>query len=81
MSRYTKNTQLGVKELAQMNLQERIELEKELQKIENHETRLIVRLRQVHNMTYQQIGEVLQIDRTTVARKYRNLTKLDIRET
>ena len=64
-----------------MNLQERIELEKELQKIENHETRLIVRLRQVHNMTYQQIGEVLQIDRTTVARKYRNLTKLDIRET
>ena len=58
-----------------MNLQERIGLEKRLLKIENHETRLIIRLRQVHNMTYQQIGELLRMDRTTVARKYKEPDK------
>lgn len=53
-----------------MEIKERILLEKRLQKIENNEKRLIVRLREVHNMTYQQIGDLLGTDRTTVSRKY-----------
>lgn len=53
-----------------MEIKERILLEKRLQKIKNNEKRLIVRLREVHNMTYQQIGELLGSDRTTVSRKY-----------
>lgn len=49
---------------------ERKKIEKFLSLIEDAELRLIIRLRAVNNMSWEEIGEELRMHRTTVSKKY-----------
>lgn len=63
-----------LEDMLQYNLKElqheRRKAETLLNTIEDPETRLIVRLRIVNNMKWEEIGEMLEMSRTTVSRKY-----------
>ena len=48
-----------------------IKLENIIKKIENPEIRSIVELRAVYGKTWEQIGEEMHMERTTVAKKYK----------
>ena len=48
-----------------------IKLENIIKKIENPEVRGIVELRAVYGKTWEQIGEEMHMERTTVAKKYK----------
>ena len=48
-----------------------IKLENIIKKIENPEIRSIVELRAVYGKTWEQIGEEVNMERTTVAKKYK----------
>lgn len=50
----------------------RTEIEEFISSIEDNETRLIVRLRCINNMDWQQIGGELGMERTTVSKKFYN---------
>lgn len=55
--------------LKKLNI-ERKRIEDFLNTIENAETRLIIRLRAVNNMKWEEIGAELGMDRTTVSKKF-----------
>lgn len=48
----------------------RAEIERFLQEIEDPELRLIIRLRSINHLGWQEIGEELGMDRRTASRKY-----------
>lgn len=48
----------------------RTEIEEFISSIEDNETRLIVRLRCINNMDWQQIGDELALHRTTASKKF-----------
>lgn len=50
----------------------RTEIEEFISSIEDNENRLIVRLRCINNMDWQQIGDELGMERTTVSKKFYN---------
>lgn len=54
---------------------ERARLEDYIGSIENAEIRLIMRLRHINCMTWEQIGDELHMDRTTISKKYNNYMK------
>lgn len=54
---------------------ERLKMEKFLITIDDAETRLIIRLRCVNNMRWQEIGEEIGAERTTVSKKFYNFWK------
>lgn len=51
-------------------LHTRAEIERFLQEIEDPELRLIIRLRSINHLGWQEIGEELGMDRRTASRKY-----------
>lgn len=55
---------------------ERKKIEKFLSSIEDVELRLIIRLRAVNNMNWEEIGAQLGMHRTTVSKKYYNFFKI-----
>lgn len=52
--------------------EKRVQLEDFIESIQDNETRLIVRLRCINNMDWQQIGEEMCMDRTTASKKFYN---------
>ena len=49
-----------------------IKLYKIIDKIDNQELKAIVELRAIKGLTWEQIGEAVHLERTTVAKKYAN---------
>lgn len=56
-------------------LKTRAEMEQFLQEIEDPELRMILRLRSVQHLGWQEIGDELGMDRRTAARKYQKFCK------
>ena len=54
---------------------EREKFERFLQEIDDSEIRLILRLRCINNLSWEQIGEEIKIDRRTASRKFYNFFK------
>lgn len=52
--------------------EKRATIQQFIEEIEDNETRLIVRLRCINNMDWQQIGAELGMDRTTASKKFYN---------
>lgn len=69
-----------LEDMLQYNLKklqmERKKIEKFLSSIENVELRLIIRLRAVNNMRWEEIGAQMGMHRTTVSKKYYNFFKI-----
>ncbi|MCL2866071.1 MAG: hypothetical protein FWE25_11110 [Lachnospiraceae bacterium] len=59
-----------LEESLQKAYQEREQLEKLVEKIQDPEIRVIVRLRCINNVGWQEIGEEIGMDRRTASRKY-----------
>ena len=63
-----------IRELIDLSLKKllhtRAEIERFLQEVEDPELRLIIRLRSINNLGWQEIGEELGMDRRTASRKY-----------
>lgn len=60
---------------------ERLVMERFLQTIEDAEIRLIVRLRCVNNMTWREIGEEINQERSWVSRKFYNFFDINSKST
>ena len=54
---------------------EKNKLERFIAGIEDAEMRIIIRLRHINSLTWEEIGAELHTDRTTVSKKYRNFLK------
>ena len=56
-------------------LEEKEKIERFIETIPDSQLRTIVRLRNIDLMTWQEIGDVLGLDRKTVSTKYNNFIK------
>lgn len=69
-----------LKEIISLNLQklqrERARLERYIGGVEDAEIRLIMRLRHINGMTWEDIGAEINLDRRTVSRKYNAFLKI-----
>lgn len=69
-----------IKELIDLQIKRlyivRTKIERYIETIEDAEIRLIIRLRAINNMRWEDIGAELGMERTTVSKKYRNFLKL-----
>ena len=69
-----------IKELIDLEIKRlyivRAKIERYIETIEDAEMRLIIRLRAINNMRWEDIGAELGMERTTVSKKYRNFLKL-----
>lgn len=69
-----------IKELIELEIKRlyivRAKIERYIETIDDAEIRLIVRLRAINNMRWEDIGEELGMERTTVSKKYRAFLKL-----
>lgn len=69
-----------IKELIDLQIKRlyivRTKIERYIETIEDAEIRLIIRLRAINNMRWEDIGAELGMERTTVSKKYRNFLKV-----